>query len=185
VGALRRVRSHHGRGRPGSRHRYVGVRPRRRRCGGRGGGRARASRTVARALPGYRRNKRTSLNNNVLSRLLDPLRHRSRPSADEKALQRPWSARVWWAREELNLRPLPCPQNPGNRSGLLPHRRNRPHHASDEEPPKPRNFGLARKSGASPSRRHVRFIAHPRGARPPDPPPRGETRPRPRRQRAS
>ena len=22
---------------------------------------------------------------------------------------------VWWAREELNLRPLPCQQNPGNR----------------------------------------------------------------------
>src|SRR5215217_8851169 len=26
-----------------------------------------------------------------------------------------WSAWVWWAREELNLRPLPCQQNPGNR----------------------------------------------------------------------
>jgi hypothetical protein len=26
-----------------------------------------------------------------------------------------WSARVWWARQGLNLRPLPCQQNPGNR----------------------------------------------------------------------
>ena len=26
-----------------------------------------------------------------------------------------WSGPIWWAREELNLRPLPCQQNTGNR----------------------------------------------------------------------
>jgi hypothetical protein len=34
-------------------------------------------------------------------------------SSDSSRL--PWSDRVWWAREELNLRPLPCQQNTGNR----------------------------------------------------------------------
>jgi hypothetical protein len=34
---------------------------------------------------------------------------------DEYRLQKPWSELVPWAREELNLRPLPCQQNTGNR----------------------------------------------------------------------
>jgi hypothetical protein len=38
------------------------------------------------------------------------------PSTSGRAsLQEPCSKRVWWAREELNLRPLPCQQNGGNR----------------------------------------------------------------------
>jgi hypothetical protein len=35
-----------------------------------------------------------------------------------------WSGPVWWAREELNLRPLPCQQNTGNRCAK---RRSRTH----------------------------------------------------------
>jgi hypothetical protein len=34
---------------------------------------------------------------------------------EASGVQRSWSRQVWWAREELNLRPLPCQQNPGNR----------------------------------------------------------------------
>jgi hypothetical protein len=32
-----------------------------------------------------------------------------------------WSGRVWWAREELNLRPLPCQQNARNRCAEAPY----------------------------------------------------------------
>jgi hypothetical protein len=38
-----------------------------------------------------------------------------RPSEGRGDLQKPCSGGVWWAREELNLRPLPCQQNGGNR----------------------------------------------------------------------
>jgi hypothetical protein len=37
------------------------------------------------------------------------------PVGGRSDLQKPCSRRVWWAREELNLRPLPCQQNGGNR----------------------------------------------------------------------
>jgi len=36
------------------------------------------------------------------------LAHGSRPPAGRASLQKPCSHQVWWAREELNLRPLPC-----------------------------------------------------------------------------
>ena len=38
-----------------------------------------------------------------------------RPSTARRDLPKPCSGTVWWAREELNLRPLPCQQNTGNR----------------------------------------------------------------------
>ena len=41
--------------------------------------------------------------------LLIPVHHR------DEVVQKRCSTRVWWAREELNLRPLPCQQNTGNR----------------------------------------------------------------------
>ena len=48
-------------------------------------------------------------------RALDLYAQRSRPSVGPASLQKSCSERVWWAREELNLRPLPCQQTTGNR----------------------------------------------------------------------
>jgi hypothetical protein len=72
------------------------------------------------------RKENTSVNQGSALLLLGPPRPpilatigRSSPA---KALLRA----VWWAREELNLRPLPCQQNPGNRCARRRSRRSAP-----------------------------------------------------------
>jgi hypothetical protein len=42
-------------------------------------------------------------------------RKRNLSGRETRDPQKPWSELVKWAREELNLRPLPCQQNPRNR----------------------------------------------------------------------
>jgi hypothetical protein len=40
------------------------------------------------------------------------------PPARHASLRVPWSDPFWWAREELNLRPLPCQRSPRDRGDL-------------------------------------------------------------------
>ena len=58
------------------------------------------------------------LTSKVLSTAVDPFDRVCDPanrSTSPNGSRLRWSARVWWAQEELNLRPLPCQQNGGNR----------------------------------------------------------------------
>jgi hypothetical protein len=53
------------------------------------------------------------LNREVLSGPLGASYGRSHPPVGQVDEQKPCSTGVWWAREELNLRPLPCQQTTG------------------------------------------------------------------------
>jgi hypothetical protein len=55
------------------------------------------------------------LNREVLSGPLGASYGRSHPPVGQVDEQKSCSTGVWWAREELNLRPLPCQQTTGNR----------------------------------------------------------------------
>ena len=62
----------------------------------------------------------------MLSRPLDPSSPTDPIHSGTSECTKPCSKRIRWAREELNLRPLPCQQNPGNRCAKRRSCRSRP-----------------------------------------------------------